>query len=161
MDYALFAAARALHVLAGVFWVGSAVFMTYFLAPSLRRLPPNEAQKAWVELRLRGFPRAMFWAGTLVVAGGAYLLWSNPHPGPVLTAGSAAGFLSYLLSNLFIEPLLKKMARLGGAPSPPPKGTKDTPDTMDRLGRRLFILTHVNVLSQIVAVVTMVTFRYL
>jgi uncharacterized membrane protein len=73
---------RLVHILGGIFWVGSALFMTFFLVPALSASGPSAGQ-IFAALQERRLTTFLFAAGLLTVFSGLRLLW-------IMSAGSAA-----------------------------------------------------------------------
>ena len=70
-----FIAARALHVLAVLMWIGGVAFVTTVLIPSIRRTaPPEEWLEAFHRFEGRFAPQAAVWV-LLAVASGFWMTW--------------------------------------------------------------------------------------
>ena len=71
------AAARALHVLGVVLWIGGVAMVTTVLLPAVRRLEDRADQIAFFESVERGFARQVRGWTLLVGASGFYMTWSG------------------------------------------------------------------------------------
>ena len=83
---------RLIHILAGAFWAGSAIFTAAFLIPSIRALGPAGGPVMQQIAQVRKLPVYFFGAGTLTVLSGIGLYsrasggftnqWMRSGPGP-------------------------------------------------------------------------------
>jgi hypothetical protein len=99
-----FSLARVVHILAGVFWAGSIVFVTAFLTPGARRIA---AGGPFLAQFFSGptLPRALALGGFLTVISGLFLYWTDSQ-----------GFrLAWILSPTGLTFSLGALAAIGGA----------------------------------------------
>lgn len=108
---------RALHVLLGVFWGGTLLFVMFFLNPAVRSVGPAGG-KVMQELQKRGHITTMLIVGTLTVLTGIYVLWAvsggfGPYMGTpqgiVLSTGGLTGILVLVGLAHMIRPTMKKL----------------------------------------------------
>ena len=66
---------RAIHILAGAFWVGAALFVTLFLIPSLRGAGPAAGGVMQQLAQVRRLPLWMMSATVLTILSGIGLYW--------------------------------------------------------------------------------------
>src|SRR5215212_2566414 len=85
---------RLVHVLGGIFWVGSALFMTFFLGPALATLGPNGGQ-VFGALQKRRLPTILFTASLLTIASGLRLMW-------ITSGGFSGGYLATPVGRTFV-----------------------------------------------------------
>lgn len=113
---------RLIHVLGGIFWVGTAVFTTLFLAPALASAGPSAAEVMGA-LRRRHLMTALPVAALLTIASGARLMWiassgfaaayfSTAHGSAYALAG-AATVVAFLCAMLVARPAAIRSAALG------------------------------------------------
>jgi len=67
--------ARIIHVVGGIFWVGTMVFLAAFLLPSMMEVGPDAA-KVMAALQRRKFMVILPIVGVLTVLSGIWLLWT-------------------------------------------------------------------------------------
>jgi len=116
---------RALHIALGVFWAGSAFFLTSFALPAARKSWPASAE--WMRLLLGPrFQRGIAIAGGLTVLAGLRMMWklsgnfsgawiTSPN-GMLLTVGGLCGIGAFVVGGARIGPAATRMnARLEGA----------------------------------------------
>ncbi len=113
---------RLIHVLGGIFWVGSAVFTTLFLAPALASAGPTAGQ-VMQALRRRHLMTALPLAALLTIASGGRLMWitsggfapayfSTAHGSAYALAG-AATIVAFLCAMFVARPTAIRCASLG------------------------------------------------
>ena len=124
---------RAVHVLASAFWVGAALMLVAFVAPTVRALGPDGARFMQRLLAQSRFPEAMGIAGMLATVAGLGLLWAvsgglqwpwllSPA-GATLTLAALLGVAAFAVGMAVNKPAAAGLAALGaeiarrGAPS--------------------------------------------
>jgi uncharacterized membrane protein len=125
---------RSIHVLSGIFWVGTAFFFVLFFEPTLKAAG-LAGGTVMGRLTLTRFPLVMALSSILTVGIGFVMYWldskgfqvnwiSTP-PGIALTIGSLAGILAFLLGLAVQMPASNRMAAIqkeiqtaGGKPKP-------------------------------------------
>lgn len=170
-SYALLIIARLLHVLGGVFWVGSAIFLALFLFPAVRDAGPD-GNKVTQSLMQKGkLSIYMNMAAGLAMLSGFYLYWrqasSSPgwggtRQGMIFGLGGLCAVLAAIIGNAVNARAAKKMAVVGaqiqangGAPSP------EQAALMGQLQKRLALGLKLITVFLTVAVVAMAVARYL
>ncbi len=112
---------RLLHILAGVFWVGAALFMTFMVGPTLKQVGPS-AGPVMAELNRRRYSDWLFGAAVVVLGSGLALLWIvSAHlsrrwllsdMGITLEVGAVAAVLAIVIGATRIRPMSSRMASL-------------------------------------------------
>lgn len=115
---------RIVHILAGICWVGGAVFIAMFLLPAARSVGPasgaiireiNAARKLPVFLALMSWSTII--SGCVLAwrdAGPLGMRWFESGTGLVLGIGATLGIIAGLGGMLISAPTAGKMAKLGG-----------------------------------------------
>jgi uncharacterized membrane protein len=114
---------RLVHVVAGMFWVGAAVFVAVYLLPSVIASGPAGGTVMREITQARRLPVAMQWATWLTLVSGVLLYWrisGGFHPawlasGPGITFG-AGGVLAIVAAAIGIvvsAPTAQRMSELG------------------------------------------------
>ncbi|MCH7587651.1 MAG: hypothetical protein IIC78_06405 [Chloroflexi bacterium] len=114
---------RIIHILAAVFWAGTAFFLAGFLEPTTQATAP-ESGKVMAHLAAKTrFSQALAWAAILVVLSGGLLYWrvsgglnSNwltSGTGIGLTIGAIAGIFAAGIGLSVSYPTIQKMVALG------------------------------------------------
>ena len=162
---------RLVHVLGGIFWVGSAIFMTFFLAPALAGLGPTGGQ-IFGALQKRGLPMRMMIAAVLTILSGLRLMWlvsggyssawfaTPPGRGYVVAATSA---IVALLIGLFVgRPAAARGGQIAAEMAMAPADRRESlAAEAARLRRRSMVAGTVTTVLLVLAAAGMAVARYL
>ncbi|MCC7208176.1 MAG: hypothetical protein IT323_12780 [Anaerolineae bacterium] len=162
---------RILHVVGGVFWVGSAILYFYFVAPSVKGLGPARPQFLQGFIERRRYPMFMNISSAVTILAGALLYWNSSGglqtawiqtpTGIGFTIGSVAAILAYLLGFILIRPRGQRLGQLGKeiamAGGPPPATLAAEMHVLDD---EIMALERVELVLMIVSLLTMATARY-
>ena len=134
---------RLIHILAGVFWAGTAMFTAGFLIPSVRALGPAGGSVMQQIGQVRKLPTYFLTAGILTVLSGTGLYWSASggftnewmRSGPGITFGIGATFgLAAMIVGIFVaSPTAKRAGALGAAMAS--GGKPPSPEQQAEMGR--------------------------
>ena len=125
---------RLIHIIFGVFWVGSVLFVTAMLLPSIRRAGPSGA--AIMNELGRRMPLIMMGSALLTVGSGIWLMtivsggdveaWMQSSMGRTFGTGGALAILAIVLGMAINAPTARRMSAIGAAVakrgSPPEPG---------------------------------------
>jgi uncharacterized membrane protein len=124
-DATLMIILRIIHIVAGVFWVGSAVFMASILMPTMQAVGPSAGPVMEHLVQVRRVPLRMMGAMILVILSGIALYWKDSAgfqsawmrsgPGTVFGVGAVLGILGAVIGMALSAPTSKRLAVLGGA----------------------------------------------
>ena len=156
---------RSIHILSGIFWVGTALFFVLFFEPIIRAAGPAGGA-VMGRLALTRFPVVMAVASILTVVIGFVMYWIDSQgfqfnwiatpPGVAMTIGSAAGILAFLLGGFVQMPTTARMAALqkeiqsAGAPPAPAQL-----ETLRVLQNRMAIASRWGAVLMVIAVLGM------
>jgi uncharacterized membrane protein len=160
---------RSIHILSGIFWVGTAFFFVLFLEPTLKAAGPA-GDTVMGSLTLTRFPLLMAVASILTVVIGfvMYLIdshgfqvnWIVSASGIAMTIGSLAGIAAFFEGLVVQMPASNRMAALqkkilaaGGMPSPAQLGE------MQALQEKISKASRLGALLMLVAVLGMAMAR--
>jgi uncharacterized membrane protein len=117
---------RLLHILGGVFWAGTLIFVALFLEPSVREAGPDGAKVMQALLRRKYLiilplvALITIVAGILLlqrVSGGFDPLFMRSRTGMALSIGGGVAILAFLIGVLVMRPavmrLIKVMSQAG------------------------------------------------
>lgn len=167
MDY-LFLTLRIVHILAGVFWVGGTLMMTYFIAPTVGAL--GEAGPKFVAHLVRNlkFTTRMSAAAGLTALAGVWLYWidSSGHQSAWMrssvgtgfgigSAFGAVGFIFGILIGRTTRSLVKLGEQIQGKPTP------EQLAQLQLLQKRQATYSKITAASLILAVIFMAAARFL
>ena len=115
---------RLIHILGGIFWLGSALFTSLFLVPALATSGANAGQ-IFAALQRRRLFTALPIVAVLTIASGLRLMWIasvgfTPSyfasaSGRAFASSGTAAIVAFLLSLLVARPASVRATRLGGA----------------------------------------------
>lgn len=118
---------RLLHVISGVFWAGTMIFVAFFLFPSVRDAGP-EGGKVVAELTRRRFTEIVPVIALISILSGLWLYWRgsagflpmymSSGTGMTYGTGGAAAILSLLIGMTVVRPSMKRAAQLAAAGKP-------------------------------------------
>lgn len=162
-----FVVLRLIHILFGVFWAGTAIFLATILEPRLRKAGPQVMQPVMGALMPILTP-AMMLAGTVTIVFGAVLTLRlrSGHLDTFFDAGWGVAILigfvasvAAFTSGMITSSTGKRLAKLGASIA----GREPTPvemAQMQKLGKRLTMLTRTSAVMVTVAVGTMAAARF-
>ena len=164
-------ALRLIHILGGIFWVGSMIFTTYFLAPAIRSSPAMAGQ-VMAGLQKRRLFIALPVVALLTIASGLRLLsiasigfsrayFSTPT-GRTFAASAVAATIAFVLSLLVSRPGFVRIGKLGASlAAAPDDGARDgIAAEMARITRRVAISNALVVVLLLSAAAGMAIARY-
>lgn len=159
---------RLIHVLGGVFWVGSMLFIVFFLMPTLAQIGPAAGQ-VMAGLQKRRQLTILPGAGLLTILSGLWLMWissdgfavayfASPH-GLIMTMGAGVTVLALILGFFIVRPATIRATRLVQeimATGPTPEKRETMLNLRDKTARFNLLVS----LLLIVAATTMALARY-
>ena len=170
-DLILLYVLRILHIAVGVFWVGSVVFLSAFLTPSIRAAGPAGGA---VMQQLMGARRTPLWlmAASIITllsgiglywhdSGGFQSDWLGSGPGRTFGLGGALGIVAAVIGMAVNSPTARQMATIiadAQAAGRPPSA--DEQATMARLQARLSSVSKVTSIMLVLATMLMAVARY-
>jgi hypothetical protein len=117
----LHAVLRLVHIVCGVFWVGFAVFVPFYLAPAMQDVGPDGG-KVMVALQKRGLMTVLPVLALLTLLSGAWLYWRDSggrlHQfaqtgfGMTLFLGAIAAIAAYTIGMTYSRPAILKATAL-------------------------------------------------
>jgi uncharacterized membrane protein len=165
-------ALRLIHILGGIFWVGSMIFTTFFLAPVIRSSPAMAGQ-VMAGLQKRRLFVVLPVVALLTIASGLRLLsiasigfsrayFSTPTGRTFATAALAAT-IGFLLSLLVSRPGFVRIGKLGAslAGAPDDRARERIAAEMARITRRVAISNALVVILLLSAAAGMAIARYM
>lgn len=162
---------RVTHVVLGVFWVGSVVFVTFFLLPAMRAVGPAAGRVMEELTTVRKMPIFMMAIGVLTILSGGFLLWHDMRvssgafmktsAGRTFSTGATFAILGMIIGGAINSPAGIKLGKIGaavrasgGAP------TAEQAAEMARLQSRLSSAGKVVAVLLILATIAMSVARY-
>jgi uncharacterized membrane protein len=163
---------RLVHILAGIFWAGSAVFLAAFVEPAVHSLGPDGGRFMQVLMRQRRLPLYLTIASVLTIASGVPLYWRDSGhlrwawiqsgPGLAYSLGAILAIVDAFIGPLVNSPtaarvgvVAQRIQTAGGPPSP-----ADVAE-LTKLQTRLRLASRVGAVLLAIAAATMAVGRYL
>jgi hypothetical protein len=163
---------RLIHILAGVFWVGAAVFTAAFLVPTIRAVGPAGGPVMQHISQVRKLPVFVLSAGFLTVLSGIGLYsipsagftssWMRSGPGITFGVGGLLAIVALSIGVIFVMPMAKRVGALAGAIGA--SGGKPSPDQaaeMQKLQARMGKASALGALLLVGATAAMAVARYI
>jgi uncharacterized membrane protein len=163
---------RVVHILAGVFWVGSSFFFFFFIEPSVKELGATGEKFVSHLAERKKMPIVITAASAVTVLAGVLLYWRASSgfdldwiisgPGLGFTLGGVAAILAFAFGLFLIKPAVQRMGAIGqevATAGGPPTDAQAT--EIQRLGARLLLIGRIDVVLLTLAVVAMATARFL
>jgi uncharacterized membrane protein len=163
---------RLIHIFAGIFWVGAALFMAVLIIPMVRKAGPDSSVFMWRLYKHTRFITAMPIASVLTTIAGILLYirvsdtfnvdWITSTGGLVLTIGSIAGLLATGHGGAVLGPMsasytdaLDEVVSQGGPPS------EEQVSKLQALGGKIGRHAQISMILMLIAVIGMASARYL
>ena len=163
-------ALRLAHVLFGVFWVGSVLFIAILLMPSVRAAGPA-AGAVMAQLAQRKMSLIMMGTAFVTIASGVWLMmlvsagapgaWMRSGMGRTISLGAALSILTLVFGMAVNAPTATRIGAINQAVGK--RGGPPTPDEAAQLARlqaRLGISSRVVAVLLVLATATMAVARY-
>ena len=161
---------RIIHVVGAVIWVGSGVFMGFFLAPTIAQMGPTGGQ-VMAGLQKRKLMTILPIVAILTILSGARLMMivsGNFGPGYFRTpmgrafsAAALAGVLAFVIGIVMNRPIAMKMAKLQTAVSSDPASKEAIAAEIKKLQSRAMMTGVVVMALLLLAAIGMSVARYL
>ena len=159
---------RLAHIIAGIYWVGAGLAMTFFISPAVSATAETGQKFMGYLLTQTRFTASMIAAGTITVIAGTVLYWidSDGFTSEWIMAGPGIGFgigavfaVIGLAYGIIIPRTGAAMGKLAAQFKGPP--TSEQQAQMAALGRRMTTVSIVNMVCLIAAALLMAVARYL
>lgn len=134
---------RLLHIIGGVFWVGSAMFAALLLAPTLQAVGPGAGPVMNQLVKVRKMPLVMMISSMVTIVAGVWLLiidaagqpgvWMRSGPGMTFGIGGVLAILGFVIGMAVNAPSSKRLAAIGAAAAA--RGGPPSPEEQAELRR--------------------------
>jgi uncharacterized membrane protein len=162
---------RILHILAGVFWVGSALLIFFFLQPAAREVGPAAGPLMTHLATKKRLPDVTLAAAGLTILAGLLMYWrvtGGLDPDYITTAygwsitlGALAAIVAVGLGVAVIRPSMVRAGEIGQAAAAAGGPTPEQAAEMQSLQQRVKSIGNLVTPLLIFAVVAMAAARYL
>ncbi|HEU4747343.1 MAG TPA: hypothetical protein VFS56_02500 [Gemmatimonadaceae bacterium] len=162
---------RIVHVLGGIFWLGSGLFTTFFLVPALGRVGPAAAGPVMGALQQRRLFTVLPVVALLTIISGARLLhivsagfapaYFDSRTGQTLLWSGVAAVIAFLLGLVVARPAAVRLGQLSASlPTMPEAERAARSSEVERLRRRSGLAGTVAMVLLVAAAVGMAVARY-
>jgi uncharacterized membrane protein len=159
---------RITHILIGVFWAGSAIYLALFLEPSVRAAGPAGGQ-VMRQLINRNFSQYAAGAAIITVLSGVALfwidsdhfrsmLWIQTRSSTAYQVGGGSAIIALIIGLTMMRPTVAKIVALIAAAAP---GTPPDPAVMAPLQERMKLAGSLVAALVTIAVICMAMARYI
>jgi uncharacterized membrane protein len=170
-DPAAYIVLRIIHIVSGVFWVGTTLFLAGFLVPAVRASGPAAGPIMEQLGQVRRLPLYMMAAAILVVVSGGVLMWLDAAaapgvwmrswPGRIFSLGGALAIVGGVVGSAVNSPAGRRLgAIVAGARARGGPPNADELAEMTRLQARLATATNWVAVLLVLATVAMAMARY-
>ena len=162
---------RLVHIISGVFWVGSVMFTSVLLAPTLRALGPGAGPVMNQLVKVRKLPIVMMVSAILTMGAGIWLFlidmslsdgaFMRTSSGMTYGIGAVFAVLAFALGMAVNLPTSKRIAAVGAAAAA--RGGPPTPEEqaeLQRLQGRMSTASQIVMILLILATGAMAIARY-
>jgi hypothetical protein len=162
---------RLVHIISGVFWVGSVMFTSLLLAPTLRALGPGAGPVMNQLVKVRKLPMVMMASALLTVGAGLWLFlidmnvsdgaFMRSRSGQTFSAGAVFAILAFVLGMAVNAPTAKRIGAISAAVAArggPPNAEEQA--EMQRLNGRMTTASQIVMVLLILATGAMAIARY-
>lgn len=143
---------RILHVLTGILWAGTVVFVTVYLFPALRQAGPGAAGPVMAGMARRGMLTALPLLALTTVLSGLGLIWvasngdiaayARSSSGQVFTTAGGLAILAFVIGIAVSRPAAMKAGQLSAQ-----LAALSDPAEREELGTRIAALQRRNTLG--------------
>jgi hypothetical protein len=131
---------RIVHIIAGAFWVGSALVVFFFLQPAAREVGPAASPLLMNLMQKRRLPDITLWAAGLTILAGLLMYWRvsggldtdwiTSAQGITITLGAISAIVAVALGGSVVRPSMAEIGAIGreaaasGGPPTPEKAAR-------------------------------------
>jgi uncharacterized membrane protein len=162
---------RFIHIVVGVAWAGSVIFIAMFLLPAIRSTGPNGGAVMSYLTQVKRMPSYLMGGVILTILSGIALYWNasagfstqwmSSGPGMTFAFGGAMGIIVAILGGAVNAPTAKRMGELGAeiaASGGPPSASQAA--EMQRLQTRMSAAMRAASVLLFLALTAMAVARY-
>lgn len=161
---------RLIHVVGGIFWVGTSLFSFFFLMPAMMKAGPTVAGPVMAGLQQR---KMMTWlpvVAILVMLSGIRLMmiasagsadWFQHRVGHAYSVSGALAILAFVIGFTVNRPAMVKAGKLGQAAASDASSRAALQEEIRKLQRRSYVGTMIVTWMLILSAAGMAVARYL
>jgi uncharacterized membrane protein len=162
---------RLIHIVAGIFWVGTVIFNTLFLMPAMARIGPAAATMV-AELQRRRLFTVLPVAALLTILTGLRLIWIasggfqghyfHTGAGHVFSVAGGLGILGFIIGMIYVRPASVRLGMLGQRMASASEAERPAlVEELSRLRKRVAVSGNVVLVMLVLAAAGMAVARYM
>ncbi|MEX2177841.1 MAG: hypothetical protein WD801_03965 [Gemmatimonadaceae bacterium] len=167
--YAELLVLRLIHILGGVFWVGSAMFMMFFLGPALAKAGPSggavmsglAARKLFTWLPVSALLTMLSGARLMMIASGGDAHWFVHRVGHFYSVSAAFAVIAFLIGMVVSRPAMMRVGKLTQSAASDETSIALITAEVAKLQKRAAIATAIAVVLLVLSAAGMAVARYL
>jgi uncharacterized membrane protein len=162
---------RLVHLVCGIFWAGSIMYMAFFIQPAAKAAGPEGSKFVQTLAKTNKLPVVMMLAAILTIAAGTLLFWEisdgfqpvymGSKHGIILSVGGTLAIIAFFIGFFVNKPTVTKIAKIGqaiAAQGGPP--TAEQSQQLAKLRNKLFTGTNIIAGLLVITVILMSIVRY-
>lgn len=167
-DQLLMIALRLLHVLAGVFWVGSVFFLNLYALPAIQTAGADGPRFMGLLMHGGRVQRALIHAGIVTIVSGLLIygrfvmetegVWARSTAAMGYGVGAIAAIAAFLIGITINAPAARRLQAIGAAAG---GVTAEQQAEVGRIRARVATASRITLVLLLVAVISMAISRYL
>lgn len=161
---------RLVHILAGLFWVGTGLFNTFYLGPALKSAGPVATGAVMGSMQRRHLFTVLPVAALLTILSGLRLLWiasaGDPHwfqhrVGHAYSVSGALAIIGFLIGMFVARPAMVRAGKLGQSAASDGASREMLATELGRLQKRAALGNLTAIVLVVLAAAGMAIARYL
>lgn len=162
---------RLVHILGGIFWVGSGLFTTFFLIPALSKAGGPAAGQVMSALQQRRFFLILPTVAVLTILSGLRLWWIvsggnglhyfQHRSGHTYAVSGLLAIIAFVLSLAVSRPAMMRVGTLARSTASDETSRKLIADEVSRLQRRATLSSNIAITLVLLSAAGMAIARYL
>lgn len=161
---------RLVHVIGGIFWVGTSLFTFFFLMPAMMKAGPTVAGPVMAGLQQRKMLTWLPVVAVLVLLSGVRLMmivsggnaaWYQGRAGQAYSISGGIAILAFIIALAVNRPAMVKAAKLGQSAVSDAPSRAALQEEIRKLQRRSYVGTMIVTWMLIVSAAGMAIARYL
>ena len=162
---------RIVHILAGVFWVGSALLIFYFIQPAAREVGPGAGPLMTHLVQNKRLPDVTLGAAGLTILAGLLMYWRvsngldtdwiSSSYGIAITVGAVSAIAAVAIGASIVRPSMAKAGQIAQSAAAAGGPTPEQGAEIQALQQRVRVAGNIVTPLLILAVVAMASAQYL
>jgi uncharacterized membrane protein len=162
---------RFIHIVCGIFWAGTALFLAFYIFPAVAKAGPDGGKMMQAISGTRKFPTVMTVASLLTLLSGLLLMWElsagfklswfSSAYAITLLLGSLTALIAFVQGLVINRPGILRMQEIGKRIAQRGAPTSEESGELGKLRARIFLSTQWIAVWILISVVAMGIARYI